>query len=73
MLREVLQGLDGEVEGSSVSGVERDLVVEERSSDGLEPTRDELESDWVPRFRFGRRINDSSESVGVVEEVEGLI
>jgi len=70
---EVLHGIGGEIEGCIVLCVERDLAVEERLSNSLEATRDGLKSHWIPRFRFGRGIGDSEESVRVVEEVEGLM
>jgi len=56
-----------------ISSIERDLTVEERSSDVLPLTTNELQSDWVPRLRSRRRICDSEESVRVVVEVEGLM
>jgi len=69
----VESGLLGEVEGGLVSNVERDLSVEERSSCFLPVLRDELEVNWVPRFRSRRRVCDSEKRVEVVEEVEGLM
>lgn len=68
-----LADLCTQTNGTLVSGVERDLVVEERSSVLQPSTADELKSDWIPRCRSKRRMCDSEESVRVVEEVEGLM
>lgn len=59
-----------DVEWILVPCVERDLEVEEGSSDVLPSTRDELKFDGVPRSRLVRR---SEESERVVVEVEGLM
>ena len=56
-----------------LSRVKRDLTIEERTSDSLPSSTDELESDWVPRLRSTRRVCDSEESVRVVVEVERLM
>lgn len=74
MIAEASSGdLCTQTNGMLVSGVERDLVVEERSSNLQPSTADELKSDWVPRCQPRRRIFDSEDGVRVVEEVEGLM
>jgi len=56
-----------------ISSIERDLTVEEWTSDVLPLTTNELQSDGIPRFRSRRRVCDSEEDVRAVVEVEGLV